>query len=177
MKFKVIKKILTIKAAFVCLFGVSLFFFFDTQLDGILGKHLRVYPSFTGGEVAEDFVETIDDTDSLDFVRYTVFLPVINAKWVDNSEYWQLVLEYKNGSEPLKNDVVVTVPRASFTSWTWKWLSLRRRMFSLFWKMFFPRFLPNMVLTILPLRLLSGEFRTLKQWRNTALISRIFVLT
>ena len=106
MMSKMIKKILTIKAAFVCLFGVSLFFFFDTQLDEILGKYLRVYPSFTGGEVAEDFVETIGDTDSLDFVRYTVFLPVINAKWVDNSEYWQFVLEYKNGSKSLKNLVL-----------------------------------------------------------------------
>lgn len=106
MKSKMIKKILTVNAVFVCLFGVSLFFFFDTQLDELLGKHLRVHPSFTGGEVAEDFVETIGDTDSLDFVRYTVFLPVINAKWVDNPEYWQLVLEYKNGSEPLKNAVL-----------------------------------------------------------------------
>ena len=106
MKSKMIKKILTVNAVFACLFGVSLFFFFDTQLDEILGKHLRVHPSFTGGEVAEDFVETTSDTDSLDFVRYTVFLPVINAKWVDNPEYWQLVLEYKNGSEPLKNLVL-----------------------------------------------------------------------
>ena len=106
MKSKMIKKILTVNAVFACLFGVSLFFFFDTQLDEILGKYLRVYPSFTGGEVAEDFVETIGDTDSLDFVRYTVFLPVINAKWVDNSEYWQFVLEYKNGSKSLKNFVL-----------------------------------------------------------------------
>lgn len=106
MKSKMIKKILTIKAAFVCLFGVNLFFFFDTQLDELLGKHLRVHPSFTGGEIAEDFVETIGDTDSLDFIRYTVFLPVINAKWVDNPEYWQLILEYKNGSESLKNAVL-----------------------------------------------------------------------
>jgi hypothetical protein len=103
MKSKIIKKILTVNAVFACLFGVSLFFFFDTQLDDLLGKFLRVHPSFTGGEVAEDFVETTGDTDSLDFVRYTVFLPVINAKWVDNSEYWQLVLEYKNGSESLKD--------------------------------------------------------------------------
>lgn len=106
MKSKMIKKILTVNAVFACLFGVSLFFFFDTQLDELLGKFLRVHPSFTGGEIAEDFVETTSDTDSLDFVRYTVFLPVINAKWVDNSEYWQLVLEYKNGSESLKNLVL-----------------------------------------------------------------------
>lgn len=106
MKSKMIKKILTINAVFACLFGVSLFFFFDTQLDSLLGKHLRVYPTFTGGEVAEDFVETTSDTDSLDFVRYTVFLPVINAKWVDNPEYWQLVFEYKKGSESLKNLVL-----------------------------------------------------------------------
>lgn len=101
-----IKKILTINAAFVCLFGVSLFFFFDTQLDSLLGKHLRVHPSFTGGEVAEEFIETLDEGDSLDFVKYTVFQPVINAKWVDNSEYWQLVLEYKKETEPLKNAVI-----------------------------------------------------------------------
>lgn len=101
-----IKKILTINAAFICLFGVSLFFFFDTQLDSLLGKHLRVHPSFTGGEVAEEFIETLDEGDSLDFVKYTVFQPVINAKWVDNSEYWQLVLEYKKGTETLKNAVI-----------------------------------------------------------------------
>lgn len=101
-----IKKILTINAAFICLFGVSLFFFFDTQLDSLLGKHLRVHPSFIGGEVAEEFIETLDEGDTLDFVKYTVFQPVINAKWVDNSEYWQLVLEYKKGTETLKNAVI-----------------------------------------------------------------------
>ncbi|HBB14596.1 MAG TPA: hypothetical protein DCZ76_10010 [Treponema sp.] len=98
-----IKKILTLNAAFACLFGVSIFFFFDSQLDNLLGKFIRIHPSFTGGELAADFIEATGENDSLDYIHYTVFKPVTNAKWVDNPEYWQLVLEYKNNSEALKS--------------------------------------------------------------------------
>lgn len=98
-----IKKIMTVNAAFVCLFGVSIFFFFDSQLDNLLGKFIRVHPSFTGGELAGDFIEAAEENDRLDYTRYTVFKPVTNAKWVDNPEYWQLVLEYKNNSEAVKS--------------------------------------------------------------------------
>lgn len=98
-----IKKILTVKAAFACLFGISIFFFFDSQLDNLLGKFIRIHPSFTGGELAADFIEATGENDSLDYICYTVFKPVTNAKWVDNPEYWQLVLEYKNNSEALKS--------------------------------------------------------------------------
>ncbi|MBR6144823.1 MAG: hypothetical protein IKQ23_11105 [Treponema sp.] len=98
-----IKKIMTLNAAFACLFGVSIFFFFDSQLDNLLGKFIRIHPSFTGGELARDFIKATGENDSLDYTRYTVFKPVTNAKWVDNPEYWQLVLEYKNNSEALKS--------------------------------------------------------------------------
>ena len=98
-----IKKIMTLNAAFACLFGVSIFFFFDSQLDNLLGKFIRVHPSFTGGELAGDFIEAAEENDSLDYIHYTVFKPVTNAKWVDNPEYWQLVLEYKNDLEALES--------------------------------------------------------------------------
>lgn len=98
-----IKKILTLNAAFACLFGVSIFFFFDSQLDNLLGKFIRIHPSFTGGELARDFIKATGENDTLDYTRYTVFKPVTNAKWVDNPEYWQLVLEYKNDLEALEN--------------------------------------------------------------------------
>ncbi|MBO4386412.1 MAG: hypothetical protein J5817_05270 [Treponema sp.] len=101
-----IKKILTVKAAFACLFGISIFFFFDSQLDNLLGKFIRIHPSFTGGELAADFIEATGENDSLDYICYSVFKPVTNAKWVDNPEYWQLVLEYRNNSEALKSFVI-----------------------------------------------------------------------
>ena len=43
---------------------------------------------------------------SLDLVRYTVHEPVINARWQQSSEYWQLALEYKSGPADVRNIMI-----------------------------------------------------------------------
>ena len=113
------------KAVFCCFFGVSLFFICSSVPSNFIGKFLHVDPSFTGGLVCADFMDAIGDDNgageklelryplnksfsegSLDLVRYTVHEPVINARWQQSSEYWQLALEYKSGPADVRNIMI-----------------------------------------------------------------------
>lgn len=113
------------KAVFCCFFGVSLFFICSSVPSNFIGNFLHVDPSFTGGLVCADFMDAIGDDKgageklelryplnktfsegSLDLVRYTVHEPVINARWQQSSEYWQLALEYKSGPADVRNIMI-----------------------------------------------------------------------
>lgn len=113
------------KAVFCCFFGVSLFFICSSVPSNFIGNFLHVDPSFTGGLVCADFMDSIGDDKgaggnlelryplnksfsegSLDLVRYTVHEPVINARWQQSSEYWQLALEYKSGPSDVRNIMI-----------------------------------------------------------------------
>ena len=113
------------KAIFCCFFGVSLFFICSSVPSNFIGNFLHVDPSFTGGLVCADFMDAIGDDKgageklelryplnksfsegSLDLVRYTVHEPVINARWQQSSEYWQLALEYKSGPADVRNIMI-----------------------------------------------------------------------
>ncbi len=113
------------KTVFSCFFGVSLFFIFSSVPSNFIGNFLHVDPSFTGGLVCADFMDSIGDDKgageklalryplnksflegSLDLVRYTVHEPVINARWQQSSEYWQLALEYKSGPADVRNIMI-----------------------------------------------------------------------
>ena len=113
------------KAIFCCFFGVSLFFICSSVPSNFIGNFLHVDPSFTGGLVCADFMDPIGDDKgageklelryplnksfsegSLDLVRYTVHEPVINARWQQSSEYWQLALEYKSGPADVRNIMI-----------------------------------------------------------------------
>ena len=80
-------------AAFTCFFGIALFFIFSSTMTSFVGSFLHVHPSYTGGEIAGDFIAPVED---FNLVRYTVYQPVTNAKWQQNAEYWQLMLEFKD---------------------------------------------------------------------------------
>lgn len=113
------------KAVFCCFFGVSLFFICSSVPSNFIGNFLHVDPSYTGGLVCADFMDAIGDDNgageklelryplnksfsegSLDLVRYTVHEPVINARWQQSSEYWQIALEYKSGPTDVRNIMI-----------------------------------------------------------------------
>ncbi len=113
------------KTVFICFFGVSLFFICSSVPSNFIGNFLHVDPSFIGGLVCADFMDAIGDDNgageklelryplnknfsegSLDLVRYTVHEPVINARWQQSSEYWQLALEYKSGPADVRNIMI-----------------------------------------------------------------------
>ena len=114
-----------VKIAVCCLFGISVFFIFSSNLSDFLANYLKVHPSFTGGQIAGDFMDAAGDdygaggdyalkypsnkafeNGSFDIIRYTVHQPVINARWQQSSEYWQLDLEYKGGSSAVRNTMI-----------------------------------------------------------------------
>lgn len=117
-----VRKIKIVFAAFACFFSIFIFFVSSGILTNWLGNFLHVHPSYTGGEVAASVFDTAGDDSgnenlvypanqafsegSMDLVRYTVHEPVVNAKWQNNSEFWQLVLEYKNGPAKVRNIMI-----------------------------------------------------------------------
>ena len=117
-----INRIRTIIIALGCFLGISLFFINSSTMTNFLGSFLHVDYSYTGGIVAGDFVDYIRDDDgagnlrypinknfeegSLDLVRYTVHKPVINARWQNSADYWQLDIEYKNGPAYVRNIMI-----------------------------------------------------------------------
>lgn len=108
----------------VCILGIPFFFYNSDFLSTLLSNslHLKITPSYIGGEITEDFFDDANDDNgsgilrypsnsefnegSLDLVRYTVHKPVYEAKWQQNAEYWQLDLEYKSGPAEVKNIMV-----------------------------------------------------------------------
>ena len=88
------KKLKQLFITIVSFWGIAIFFMASSNLSDALGKVLHVHPSYTGGEIAE---EIIKPTGALQLARYTVHKPVTNAKWQQNAEYWQLVLDFAEG--------------------------------------------------------------------------------
>jgi len=114
-----------LKTAVICFAGVSIFFITSSVPSNFVGSFLQVDPSYTGGPVSADFMDSMGDDKgagnqfeityplnkafaegSLDLVRYTVYQPVTNARWQQSSDYWQLSLEYKNGPAMVRNIMV-----------------------------------------------------------------------
>ena len=114
-----------VKISVFSLFGISIFFIFSSDLSDLLGNYLKVHPSFTGGEIAGDFIDASGDDYgaggdfalryplnnafkkcSLDIIRYTVHKPVFNARWQQSAEYWQLDIEYKGGNAAVRNSMI-----------------------------------------------------------------------
>ncbi|MCK9171845.1 MAG: hypothetical protein M0P01_15655 [Treponema sp.] len=105
----------------ICIFGISVFFHNSGFLSTLLARslHLKIAPSFTGGETAGDFFDDAHDDNgsgilcypsnsqfkegSLDLLRYTVHKPVFGAQWQEHPEYWQLDLEYRSGPSDVRN--------------------------------------------------------------------------
>lgn len=108
----------------ICLMGISVFFINSGFLCNLIvnGLHLKIAPSFTGGEIAADFFDDSEDDSgsgilrypasaeftegSLDLVCYTVHQPVYDAKWQINADYWQMVLEFKAEANPVRNIMI-----------------------------------------------------------------------
>lgn len=82
--------------AFTCFLGISLFFICSEIPQTFIAHFLHVDPSFTGGLICADFINSSSDASSL--VRYTVHEPVTNARWQQSAEYWQLSLEFNNAT-------------------------------------------------------------------------------
>lgn len=123
-----LKKIFYYTSAIVtfifCVFGIATFFISDSFFEKLLanGLHLKITPEYIGGEIAQDFFDdSFDDNGSgilcyplnsdfnegsLDLLRYTVHKPVFDAKWQQYPEYWQFDLEYRNGSDAVRNIMI-----------------------------------------------------------------------
>ncbi len=86
---------------FTCFFGISLFFICSSIPQNFFAHFLHVDPSYTGGLVCADFINSSDDGSPL--LRYTVHEPVTNARWQQSAEYWQLDLEFKDKTPAFKN--------------------------------------------------------------------------
>lgn len=116
-----------LKAAFcavVCTAGISFSLINSDNIGDFFVKtlHLKTSQGFNGGPVAADFFDEIEDEDgsrllnypcysqfvpgSLDLVRYTVHQPIYEAVWQQNPEYWQLDLEFREGSQELRNVMI-----------------------------------------------------------------------
>ena len=118
----VIRKILTGIFAFISFFGIMFFFINSSTLMNFLGKYLHLHPMYTGGIVAADVYDTAGDDNgngnlvypanaafekgSLDLIRYTVHEPLLDAKWQQNAEYWQLELEYMHSPANVRNIMI-----------------------------------------------------------------------
>lgn len=116
-----------LKAAFcavVCTAGISFSLINSDNIGDFFVKtlHLKTSQGFNGGPVAADFFDEVEDEDgsrllnypcysqfvpgSLDLVRYTVHQPIYEAVWQQNPEYWQLDLEFREGSQELRNVMI-----------------------------------------------------------------------
>jgi tetratricopeptide (TPR) repeat protein len=83
--------------------------------------HLKVDPVFSGGDVLAKFMDPVNDDYGegtltypthrgyrgdfsgkgyLDVVRYTVYRPVVNSRWSDESDFWQLAVTFGNTGNP-----------------------------------------------------------------------------
>ena len=104
------RKAFVVKAAFVCFFGISFSFIFESVLDGFIARPLHVLPSFTGGEVLSETIDAIGDCDengaAFDLISYRVHKPVTNAKWQQSAEYWQLDLDFAAGPAFVRNTTI-----------------------------------------------------------------------
>ena len=90
----------------VCFWGIAIFFMASSNLSDVLGKVLHVHPTYTGGEIAQ---EISDPAGIPQLARYTVHKPVTNAKWQQNAEYWQLVLDFKEGVSADKQNFKIKI--------------------------------------------------------------------
>lgn len=90
----------------VCFWGIAIFFMASSNLSDALGKVLHVHPSYTGGEIAEEITEP---AGAPQLARYTVHKPVTNAKWQQNAEYWQLVLDFQEGVSADKQNFKIKI--------------------------------------------------------------------
>ncbi len=92
------QKFKILSAAFTCFLGISLFFVFSDVMTNFIGSFLQVDPSYTGGLTCAEFAgDALAAAPQSSLMRYTVHQPVTNARWQKSAEYWQLVLEYKDG--------------------------------------------------------------------------------
>lgn len=98
------QKIKILSAAFTCFIGITLFFIFSDVMTNFIGSFLRVDSSYTGGATCAEFVgDAVLVAKDSSLMRYTVHQPVTNARWQKSSEYWQLVLEYRDGKTVSEN--------------------------------------------------------------------------
>ncbi|MCQ2240707.1 hypothetical protein [Treponema sp.] len=84
-------------AAFVslsCFVGIPMMFIGEDFMGDLVAKKLdlKVSPGFTGGILARDFIDEIDDCKNLK--EYKVYQPVYDAVWQQNPDYWQIEQRY-----------------------------------------------------------------------------------
>lgn len=113
---------------FMSFWGIGLFFMTSSKLQDKMAEHLRVDPTFTGGELAQSFddysgvsfpfeagagegagagaASAANFDGTFDLCGYSVFEPVTGARWQKNAEYWQLVLDYKAGPDFARNIMI-----------------------------------------------------------------------
>lgn len=86
-----------------CFFGIPMFFIGSNFLSDLLAStgKLKVDPSFTGGKVARDFIDELDEGKKLR--RYTVYQPVYDARWQQNPDYWQIEQTYDMDARKFSN--------------------------------------------------------------------------
>lgn len=100
-----------LSAAFVsisCFVGIPMMFIGEDFMGDIVANalDLKVSPGFTGGILAKDFIDEIDDDKNLK--EYKVYQPVYDAVWQQNPDYWQIEQRYDVDARSFSSvDVVI----------------------------------------------------------------------
>ncbi len=77
-----------------CFVGIPMMFFGEDFMGDLVAQalDLKVSPGFTGGILARNFIDEIDDGKNLQ--EYKVYQPVYDAVWQQNADYWQIDQRY-----------------------------------------------------------------------------------
>ncbi len=104
--------------ALVLVFMIPYSFIMSSRIRGVLDRvlHIEVDPVFSGGEVLAKFMDPAGDDNGegsltyprhpgfkggglLDVVRYTVYRPVVQGRWTEGVDFWQLGVTFNKVSE------------------------------------------------------------------------------
>lgn len=77
-----------------CFVGIPMMFIGEDFMGDLVAEvlDLKVSPGFTGGILARDFIDEIDEDKNLK--EYMVYQPVYDAVWQQNPDYWQIEQRY-----------------------------------------------------------------------------------
>ncbi|MCI7396964.1 MAG: hypothetical protein MST12_05180 [Spirochaetia bacterium] len=84
-----------------CFVGIPMMFIGEDFMGDLVANvlDLKVSPGFTGGILARNFIDEIEDDKNLQ--EYKVYQPVYDAVWQQNPDYWQIEQRYDSDARNL----------------------------------------------------------------------------
>ena len=84
-----------------CFVGIPMMFIGEDFMGDLVANvlDLKVSPGFTGGILARNFIDEIEDDKNLQ--EYKVYQPVYDAVWQQNPDYWQIEQRYDRDARNL----------------------------------------------------------------------------